>query len=351
MKVAITADLALPPGTPVRQFEVVDCLGMDQHTTLYRAVSTETDEAVLLMEYMPAGLVQRRDGRLVAAPGEAKRYQRAREDYAKRLNQIAAIGHPAWPSLDELWQEDGTLYGVGRWPLSRKLLSHGALRQAEPDPQLLRRWARTLCDALSSLHERQWIHGNLDIHLMHVRQTDELVLPLIAGQTLAGELPPHVAPEQYPVSMKPGPVGPWTDVYQLSAVMHQLISGAAPPTALQRWEGAALPVLDVDAAPELAGLILATRKGLAMHQDARPQSMAAWLEIAGLPDRRSSGRYATPAAEVAIEAISSQPPDWPARDLAETTSHPLPEEPTPLWVWLCLGIAVAAFLSILVRTF
>jgi hypothetical protein len=241
-----------------------------------------------------------------------------------------------------------------------------------PDTALLQQWARTMCDALTALHRQQLLHGNLAAHMFRVRQTGELILPLAGGDLFATDVPPCVAPEQHPLNTQPGPVGPWSDVYQLSAVMYQLMTGAAPPTVLRRWEGAPLQHPSDNLTCWPPALVVATRKGLSMHHDARPQSVDEWLELAGLPDRRSRRRHeldsayvaplaqtvskgpSVPALAVSLtgsrisEAVSASRVQTPNFDEVEIVED-LPDE-IPVWVWLCLGVAVAAFISILVRT-
>ncbi len=396
MKVTGSETPGLAAGSTLKQFVVVECLGIDQHAALYRAESADTGHPVLLMEYLPVGLVERADGVLRTLAGQSAVYERAMASYAKRLREAALVGHHALPVFDEIWREADALIAVGPWQAGKNLLAELEQHRSAPDPQLLCQWARTLCDALTALHRNQLLHGNLAAHMLRVRQTGELMLPLIAGDSFTKELPPWVAPEQHPMNPKPGPVGPWSDIYQLSAALYQLMTGHAPPTVLRRWEGAALEHLTDDLAQSAQlppGLVVATRKGLAMHHDTRPQSVDAWLDLAGLHDRRHQQRYepglelpaAKPGASpsvmsgrsvamaMAAEAAQTAPPPrsphstlnapedshWNRTSTSDygTADQPDPAdlmqattEDTPAWVWLCLAVAVGAFLTILVRS-
>jgi serine/threonine protein kinase len=372
MKLAVNDTPALALGRAVRQFAVVDCLGVDLHTGIYRAQSIDTEHPVLLMEYLPAELVERRAEAVHPVPGAAERYKSAISRYASRLRDVAELGHPAIPMLDDIWQDQGTLYAVGPWQGGRSLLAELADRPSWPDPQLLQQWARAMCDALTALHRQQLLHGNLVMHMFRVRQTGELILPLPGGDVFAMDVPPCMAPEQHPLNSQPGPVGPWSDVYQLSAVMYHLMTGAAPPTVLRRWEGAPLQALSDKPTHWPAALLAATQKGLSMHHDARPQSVEEWLDLAGLPDRRTRRRHELdPAAAVPLDKAIIRGPGVTTPTMGLTgagfadskTALRIPrqgfddmeivEEPPdeiPIWVWLCLGVAVAAFISILIRT-
>lgn len=372
MKAAVLNTSALAPGSVIKHFEVTECLGMDLHCGLYRAASLETETPVLLMEYLPAGLCERYDEGVRAVPGASERYKNAISRYARQLREVAQIGHPALPLMDDIWQEQGALYAVGPWRDGRGLLADGVARKPLPDEQILQRWARSMGDALSALHRQKLLHGNLALHMFQLCQTGELILPPAGGDVFGNDLPPWLAPEQHPLNDRPSPVGPWSDVYQLSAVMYQLITGAAPPTILRRWEGAPLKLVPNNLPQAQQRLTEATRKGLSMHPDARPQSVQAWLDLAGLPDRRTRSRYEFDSANVTTkvrpagtrfsipaaasgaaaagfgDAASPRPAETSSFDDVEMLDD-LPDE-TPIWVWLCLGVAVVAFITILVRT-
>lgn len=87
-----------------------------------------------------------------------------------------------------------------------------------------------LADPLDALHRRGHSHRQLAPHSI-VRIDDEnLALRDLGAATrtpVPGEHAPYPAPEQS--FNRNGPIGPWTDVYQLAAVAYHQISGHRPP--------------------------------------------------------------------------------------------------------------------------
>ncbi len=372
MKSSTLETTALAPGTVVRHVTVVECLGLDQQDCIYRAESTDTEHPMLLAEYLPAGLVVRTSHGVQTLPGKAEALKRATAAYANRLREAALVGHPALPVLDDFWKEQGTMYSVGPWQPGRSLLLDLSTRKAPIDADLLALHARALCDALAALHRHNLVHGNLSPHMLRVLDTGELMLPLVGGAVFTEDAPPWMAPEQHPLNPKSGSLGPWTDIYQLSAVMHQLMTGHPPPAVIRRWEGATLERLSDMSAMLPPGLVVATRKGLSMHPSARPQTIAAWLELAGLPDRREHVRHSPQSDTLTTAALDEAKRSSgsrkrmripaptggyvnafsPSPDGTFDTEDASPQSgtTTPTWVWMCVVVALGALLSIVIRS-
>lgn len=318
-------NLTLPPGSSIRQCTVLDAVATDTQGCLYRASTADDERSVLLYEFMPAGLALRRADGVHPRPGKADAFAKAQSAYALRLRAAALVGHPALPTLDDIWQEAGTVYAVSPWRDGRPLTVELSARAAPLELRTVQNWARTLCDALSALHRNDIVHTRLSPAMIRVLDSGELVLPPVGNGHHLDEVPAWVAPEQHPLNPKPVGVGVWTDIYQISALMHLLLLGTAPPTVLRRWEGAPLERLSalVGRVPE--GLIVAMRQGLSMHPSARPQSVAAWLELAGLPDRRERSRYDLDDVSDAPSAAARAPAAAAVAEVAAPVTAPAPD--------------------------
>jgi hypothetical protein len=91
-------------------------------------------------------------------------------------------------------------------------------------------------------------------------------LPVHASDLAAG----FAAFEQYGMR----DIGPWTDVYAISALLHYMLTGSVPPSALDRAAGEpiASPISSVQGiAPALARLVL---KGMSLLPQQRPHAVS-----------------------------------------------------------------------------
>ena len=376
MKMSAIETNALPPGTTVRHFTVSDCLGFDQQVCLYRAESGLSEDSVLLYEFLPTGLAARGSHGVIALPGKANALTRELASYTTKLRAAALVGHPALPVLDDIWQENGTVYAVGPWRPGRALSTELATRTGPIELKTLNAWMRAVCDALSALHRHDLVHGNLSPGLLRVLDTGELVLPLVGSTRIHEDAPAWMAPEQHPLNPKPAAVGPWTDVYQVSALLHLALTGYAPPPVTRRWEGVPLERLAALSGKYPDNLLNAVRKGLSMHAATRAQSMDAWLSEAGIPDRRERPRYpghdetangdGTDASSTEAPRDSRSRPitsPAPLNAMPTNSGHmPLSESveerldsvevkrkppPTPAWVWLSVLLALGALAGLI----
>lgn len=162
--------------------------------------------------------------------------QQAAESFRQEAEMLAGLSHPNLPRVTDHFAEDGRNYLVMEFVPGETLQAY--MQRAglpRPLPEVLE-WARQLCDVLAYLHAQTPPVIFRDLKPANVMLTPEGTLKLIdfgiarlfkAGQsrdTQAFGTVGYSAPEQY----GRGQTDARSDVYSLSVLLHQLLTGYDP---------------------------------------------------------------------------------------------------------------------------
>jgi hypothetical protein len=149
-----------------------------------------------------------------------------------------------------------------------------------------------------------------------------------------------------------GPIGPWTDIYQLSAVLYRCITGGKLPDALDRLDSPDDPFLPLSEIPEAVRdyprpLIDAIDLGLRLHPKHRPRSVAEWRRPfeSLLPPPSRKKRVTSPPS-------ATQPPpsslQTPPADRITPPHSPSSGSPPDLLLWLGGGLLIIILLIVFI---
>jgi hypothetical protein len=138
----------------------------------------------------------------------------------------------------------------------------------------------SLCEALRPLHSEGKVFGHMSPQHIVVDHKGRLALdlsvvgPLGSDDRLFGVLPDgYAAFEQY-MGEADWPVGPWTDVYGLSALAYALAVGEAPPNAASRMVECSEITFDEEVDRRFTSSFQAAiARGLSLDGRARQQSL------------------------------------------------------------------------------
>ena len=287
---------ALPEGTWLEEYRIEGVLGAGGFGITYRATDTNLHKVVAIKEYIPTDFATRtQDSTVVPHSSEdAANYQWGLERFLDEAKTLAAFDHPNINKVIRFLEANGTAYLVleyveGR-TLSEVLREQGRL----PAPML----ERLLADVLSGLedvHAAGYVHRDLKpANLMLRPDGSAVVLDFGAARQAVGSrsksvttiLTPGYAPiEQYDIKAKEDDVGPWSDLYALGMVAYRCISGVADgelPDAVARARNQRKGVGDLAPAATVgkrkydAKLLAAIDRAIEVHEEDRPQSVAAW---------------------------------------------------------------------------
>ena len=263
-------------------------LGHGQFGITYLARDTELGREVAIKEYLPVALALRKDGSTVAPRSSALRadFIWGRERFLDEARTLATLDHvPAVVHALDFMEANGTAYMVMALvrgdTLEERLKRDGPL----PAPIVERIFARLL-DGLEEVHNAGFLHRDIKpANIILDAQSNPTLIDFgaarisLAGRTAAMTAiytPRYAAVEQEDAD---GRLGPWTDIYCLSATLCHAITGQSPPRAIQRaLKDAYEPLVDRAPAGFARRVLVAIDWGLALWPADRPQSIAGWRQ-------------------------------------------------------------------------
>lgn len=236
---------ALPKGTQLDRYRIQKTLGGGGFSVVYLGVDAETEQPVVIKEYMPGRLAKRNPDLTVAPKGsaEAKRYSRGRMLFFQEASALATLKHPNIVNVLSFFRAHNTVYMVMDYQDGKNLQAYLVTRRGNLSEKFLRTVLPPLLDGLEVIHNNDLLHLDIKPGNIHIRPGgDPILLDFGAvhgfpqsrqsqpGQVVTGGFSPI---EQYEQN---GYVGPWTDLYAIGATMRACIEGRPPVSAKERYE-------------------------------------------------------------------------------------------------------------------
>jgi serine/threonine protein kinase len=321
----------LPPGTRLRNYELISVLGQGAFGITYLARDTLLGRELAIKEYLPSSLAVREGGTTVVPRSTqlAEDFVWGRErflDEARTLVTLESV--PAVVRVYDYLEANGTAYMV--MALARgETLEQRLKREGSLPPPIVERLLHRLLDGLEQVHATGFLHRDIKPAniILDAKNNPTLIdfgasRASMAHRTTAMTAvftPRYAAAEQHTSDEQ----GPWTDIYGLSVTLYCAVAGRPPPTAVERiLNDRYQPLTELKPADFPHEMLRAIDAGLAVRAADRPQSIAAWRESfasnqewpddATVVDRRL--RRALEPAVPANERSGSQPsPAVPAR--------------------------------------
>ncbi|WP_312663415.1 serine/threonine-protein kinase [Pantoea sp. CTOTU49201] len=352
---------ALPAGYRFNEFEIKEVIGGGGFGIVYRAWDHQLERTIAIKEYMPVSLAVRAADMSLELRGERfhKLFTAGRNSFIQEARLLARFNHPGLLHVLRFWEENGTAY-MGTLYYSGMTLKEWQITSPDSiDESWIRRLLPPLFGAIDTIHAAGYLHRDISLDNIQI-QENQLPVLLDFGSArkeignLSDEteimLKPGFAPiEQY---SEEGEIeqGPWTDIYALGAVLHNLITGHAPPVSVVRCiEDNYQPLVERKPEGYSLPLLHAIDCALAMKPEDRPQSIDAFASLIDLPvsDVEALSTTIPVVAEpnVPVEPIVATPePQVLAVNHAAAAVEPL----TPRNVRrLSPGLVVAAAIAVL----
>ena len=320
---------ALPAGTIIREWRLEDVLGVGGFGIVYKGRGIYFGELVAIKEYFPSSISERDAESTVVPIGSdveevhALGLKKFVEEAKLLWNLSTPTRHPNIVSVRSLFEVHGTAYMVMDFEdgvsLS-KLLKEGR----RFNERSLWNIIKPVAEGLDRAHRVGVLHR--DIKPPNILITDDNRPVLIdfgsarfeaaeaTSTSVTFHTPPYAAVEQY---VKTYPQGPWTDIYALSVVLYECVTGEKPPEVLERLHGGlGTPLADGHWPGFSKRFLQAIDEGMTIKPTDRPQSIQQWLDMFGKKDVEESAGdedIATRffAHEVATDEITPVPPPAP----------------------------------------
>ena len=314
---------ALPAGTRIAEYELVEVLGAGGFGLTYRAWDTALEKYIAIKEYLPRDFATRTNTRTVVPTSSADRadYEWGLTRFLDEARTLARFNHPHVNKVQRYFEAHGTAYLVLEY-VEGETLSRVLERQRRLSEAAVKRLLGDVLSGLEEVHEAGYVHRDIKPGNLMVQPDGSMViLDFGAARQAVGQrsksitsiLTPGYAPiEQY--DTKAEDVGPWSDLYALGMVAYHCISGLPDgelPDAVTRSRAGRKGSGDLEPAASIgqgqydARLLRAIDWAIQVEEDARPQSIAEWQQA--LPGQTPSESRSTPPAGPPQETADHDP--------------------------------------------
>jgi serine/threonine protein kinase/tetratricopeptide (TPR) repeat protein len=286
---------ALSTGTRLSERYVIESvIGAGGFGITYLARHEALGKPYAIKEHFPRQFAFRDGVSATVRPSDAPTFRWTLDRFLQEGRSLARCRHPSIVGVADVFEAYGTAYMVlefedgsslGRW------LDHLGRppTQDEIDGILM-----PLLDALAYLHSHDMLHRDIAPDNIMIRSNGKPCLidfgaarqaiaersQVMSAIVKAGYSPP----EQYTTAGRSQ--GPWTDIYALAGTLYRALAGRRPAEATERQiEDELIPIAQAveypeDYRPEFLDAIDA---GLRLRPSERPQTIAEWYEMLGLP--------------------------------------------------------------------
>lgn len=302
------AGLAAPlaSGASVRGHRIDGVIGRGGFGVVYRAIEAGTGRVVALKEYLPAQLAARRGDGVVEPISSAcaDAFEAGLESFVEEGALLRSLRDPGLVEVFDAWAQNGTAYLAMRLYDGATLDRVIAATPGGMSADALRTLVEPLLGALSAIHAVGRVHRDVSPDNVIVGAGGAAVLlDLGSARRAIGDrvrattvmLKAGYAPIEQYGDDPDCPVGPWSDVYALGAVLHHAATGEAPAASpLRVMRDTRVPLAARGLPGVDAGFAAAVDAAMAVRPEERPKTIAEFALRLGLEDPRAD--CALPAA-------------------------------------------------------
>ncbi|GAB4464657.1 MAG: hypothetical protein OHK0029_34830 [Armatimonadaceae bacterium] len=275
----------LSPGMVLNNgaYKIDYVLGRGGFGITYKGKQTALEQTVAIKEFYLGEFTQRETttGRLMVLSDREEEFSRGLMRFEREGKTLAALSHPNVVRVLNLFNDNGTTYLVMEY-LSGKTLK-AVMKEGRLTEDRIRQIMESLVDALAAVHDKGVYHLDIKPANVLIEPSGRVVLidfgaarQGFSSQTTIPAYTPSYAPIEV---MSAEQVGPYSDIFELGMMLHEMLTGTLPPPALDRltkmqkqgdWEPDPEKVSDL-----WRTLILSA---LPLRPEERPQDVHAWWD-------------------------------------------------------------------------
>ena len=257
-------------------------LGSGGFGITWQARDYVTRQEVAIKIYRPADWADEGpDGRVSLRSEEHREeYEWGLKRFLEEGQLLRTVSHQAVVRVHRHGHGYGSAYLVMELIAGQSLREHMKRTQPARDIQAVRRLMLDLCAGLDAIHRAGIVHRDVKPGNVMLRTSGQPVLIDFGSarqrsqdrtRSMTAVVTPGYAPlEQYD---RNGRQGPWTDLYALAAMGHEMLLGRRPGDAAGRVANPKLePLDDLERRTGPSRTINAIRRGLAVQASERPQT-------------------------------------------------------------------------------
>ena len=284
---------SLPMGTRMHEYEINAVIGEGGFGIVYLATDTHLGREVAIKEYLPISHAMRQDQYRVLArtPEQQILFDKGLKSFMAEARILAQFRNPNLVEVLRFWEGNGTAYIVMPYYKGKTLRDLLQKGYRVTDRVSLLNIVLPLLNGLEQVHAEGCYHRDISPdNIVILPDGSPLLLDFgaarheIISQSDSSTviLKPGFAPiEQYGGQETSSQQGPWSDIYALSAVIYQLITGAMPPSSVARiMRDPLVPLAQQASSFHFPLTVLkAIDVGLQVQPQDRPQSIEAFRQL------------------------------------------------------------------------
>ena len=285
---------ALSIGSMLEEFEILSILGAGGFGITYKVKDTNLNKIMVIKEYMPNAFASRSNNTTVTCISKDREtFEWGLERFLDEARTLSSFDHISIVKAHRFFEANNTAYFVMDFYEGETLedyLKKHPNKQFNQDEILS--VMMPIIEGLKAVHNEGFLHRDIAPDNIFLRQTKPpILIDFGASRNALGVQSQNISaivkhgyspPEQYTSSSNQDET---TDLYAISAVIYQMITGVKPPESTHRqteaFNGDSDPIEDIEQIYKdkfRPSFLKTVAKGLSLRQKDRVQSIKEFQE-------------------------------------------------------------------------